>query len=435
MELNSSDNKRWRVFLWGYTLLSAPFFVNIYIYYFLFVGSSPMSHVTNILLLLTSIMLVSLFFKPSRDFALKFLTLPYFGLVWTVFAVRLLFEVFSGADWFTQFIAMGYGETTTKIGIFFNLARFGDFILHFMPLLVAYHVMHVFKNQIRYAFLTLPRTVRIFLGFAPCFIIYLWFTSHDFHKTYLLPPSMIVDVGAYLFPLIVCLYTTYLFHVLHYPLKNLREFMNNIRFMALVAIGVHLILGIYLFGVSNLWVNALSWSAILVMTMVLSRYRSDNATEITGNLLLPTYGFVMGVYFFREFILTAEGGKHILFLSKILPGVFEPALLYTTYLFLSYIAIGPLVGEILLLEMPYDLKEDTPYKAYLRKHHYIIQEIWQGYGAFIIFAFYLALNGDRMRELDASKGAIAPYLMLAGAFVFSFVFSHMHYRRYGRPDV
>lgn len=419
---------RWKVCLGVYLFLYMLMFANQVVYLDWITRGAFYSKVTNILVTSVFLTVLGIAFSKTRNFTLKYVFLPTFGLMWVVFAIRLFFEIFAGTKWIAL---MTEGDSMSL-----NVIKVGDFVVHILTLFVGYQVLHVFRDSLEKQYETLCNGMKLFLAYLPWLLILLWHFFYDPYQTYMVPKNMATQSVFYLMPPILLTYTYTIFRVIVKPEEDLKNVLKVFRVLMLALMFAILGVGVYLFGTDNLYRSVISWVTILLIIILAMRLYSGSKMWFLTVSLFPVYALTMGVYFMREIIFSWLGASHQPFLDLIRPGVENGEMWYTIYMLLSYVCLAPLIGEIFIMEFPYNIKKDTLVKrAMLRQRHQMgkyawIHELWNGYGAVLIIGAFLLFSGGANRYFPGEPVWEAAINTLLGMVVVCVLFSHMLYRRF-----
>ena len=421
------SGNRWKYFHAIYTLIYGVFSLrDIYVFWYLKGVFFP--QVTNILVLSCFILTASLWFKRTRGGALKYLLLPIFGLMWSVFTVRLGFEIFAGTQWLSIL--------TKGFGLDMSIIRAGDVLVHFLTLFVGYQIIHVYEEEIEAVYAKTATILKLLLAYSPYFIILLWSQFYDPFLTYGIPDTVITQFLFYAVPPLLLTYTYTIYRTIVKPDDEVRRVLKGFRLLVLGLIASILGLGVYLFGWSNLYVSLISWISIGLMIFIVLRLYFGSRMLFATVFLFPLYGLIMGFYFVREVVFSWLDGNQQFFLALIQPGIVNGELLYTIYMLLTYICLAPVIGEIFIMEVPYRLNRHTLLKrVMLRQRHQLgerawLHELWNGYGAVIILVLYLFVGGGAQRYFPEQPLWESVLYSVMGMTIVCAIFPHMLYRRY-----
>jgi len=367
--------------------------------------------ITNFQVFGITLLLVMIGFAKTRPWALRHLAIPVFGLTWVVFITRMLFEISTSTSWvFSFFPDHDYAG-------FYKLI---DFIEHVLPLLVIYQILYVFERPLRAELAMLSRRDELSRSFLPFFVILIWALFHDPSKVYHTPASanVFVYIGV---PVLLAMTTlAYQLTILSpgVEMRSLR--VQFFRWVAILAILAGSVIGVLLYGPSNLYRNALSWSSFLMLAILLLKNHPRWGRGAIARLLIPTYGFSLGIIMLQQFNLIILSGDQHIFMPDAQQHYFlNREMGYSIYLFLYYVFTFPIIGEILITELPYDLKQRSPLRHELREQRLKlgswgwVQDIWQGFGPSLLAgAYYSTTHWDTRFKLKGPElsGEILSFL-------------------------
>lgn len=388
--------------------------------------------ITNFQIFGITSLLVAISFSRWRPWALKHLAIPVFGLTWVVFITRMLFEISTSTSWvFSFFPDRDYAS-------FYKLI---DFIEHVLPLLVVYQVLYVYERPLRAELAMLSRRDELSRSFIPFIVILLWSFFYDPSQVYHTPKSatLFVYVGV---PLLLAMTTlAYQLTILSPGVEMRRLRVQFFRWVAILAIVAASVIGVLLYGPANLYKNALSWSSFLMLAILILKNHPRWGRGVINQLVIPTYGFSLGIILVQQFNLIMLSGDQGIFLPDARQQNFlNPELGYSIYLFLYYVFTFPIIGEILITELPYDLKQRSPARRDLRENRLSLgrwswlQDVWQGFGPLLIaIAYYWTNHWSTFFKLkDAHFTAEIPlFLFFLGV---SLCFSWPVYQRQAMPS-
>jgi hypothetical protein len=421
--LNEEKNWVWYVFHACYTFI----YVLLFILFTIKGNNWAWNYITFYNRIFITSYLIALYFPAARVFFFRYLTIPLFGLAWTVFIFRIVFIIITGPDWFYHFNIIKYGNPDLQLHRVFDLA------LHFIPLLIMYQTTYIYKQEIREQLQQINAQLKALLIYSPIIFIFGWCMFIDPFSNYVLPK---IPYG--LFAMFICIFITLNVTGMFYHMiltKPDREpvYIRKFETVILVIIIINTVIGILLFGFSNLYKSILQWLSLSVLLLIVLRKIPGLNIKAMAWLFIPTYGFNIAIAFMREMVFIKTGGSHYSFVS-LAAGSILPAyqIWYAVYIFIHYTCVLQTLGYYIISELPWDPSAPSPIRETIIKYKYRLGRFtWtyrfiQAYGGLIVvFLFLLVNQGSGRYKIIGPQYASLLYV-LSYTF-FCFTFSHAFY--------